>query len=189
MRGDDLSLRLVVEPEDAATEAVLEIADRFLDRPVRLDLEGGSDRSTGMRRRDDSITITVEQPGEAFLLRLDRLTAAEIEGLEGLEEELTIADDRQIPVEEILRRLQAFEDDQSRRLESYQAVNTTSLRFQLATTSALEATYRGDFFLETGAGYDWAWQEFLVNGVRWRGKRIPRIPLIQPSAPPPCLSR
>ena len=42
---------------------------------------------------------------------------------------LTVADERQMPVEEILRRLQAFEDAQERAIDNYTATNTTHLRF------------------------------------------------------------
>ncbi|MCZ6727593.1 MAG: hypothetical protein O7A98_09615, partial [Acidobacteria bacterium] len=38
----------------------------------------------------------------------------------------------------------------------------------------------GAFFLEQGQPYDWAWQDFYLNGVKWRGKRIPEIPLVEP---------
>ncbi|HJX28897.1 MAG TPA: hypothetical protein VJ885_13380, partial [Thermoanaerobaculia bacterium] len=82
--------------------------------------------------------------------------------------------------EEILRRLQAFEDAQDRRLENYRATNTTHLRFQPAAgTQTIEATLQGPFFF-SDTGIDWAWQTLFVNGVRWRGKTLPEIPLVQP---------
>src|SRR6185295_6569547 len=83
--------------------------------------------------------------------------------------------------EEILRRLQAFEDAQGRRLDHYSATNTTSLRFQpVAGAQTFEATLQGPFFFSPKTGSDWAWQTLYVNGVRWRGKQLPEIPLIQP---------
>ena len=89
--------------------------------------------------------------------------------------------ERQFPVEEILRRLQAFEDAQARRLRTYRATNTAHLRFQLGTASqSVETTFEGPFFFRQGGGFDWAWQEFYFNGVKWRSKTIPEIPLIQP---------
>ena len=45
---------------------------------------------------------------------------------------------------------------------------------------AVEATFEGEFFFRQGQPFDWAWQSFYVNGVRWRGKEIPELPLIQP---------
>ncbi|HKI87317.1 MAG TPA: hypothetical protein VKA53_11300, partial [Thermoanaerobaculia bacterium] len=110
--------------------------------------------------------------------RLDRATAAELKGEAA---EVTVTRAKEMPVAEILRRLQAFEDNQERRLDHYQAVNTTHLRFHLgASSQTIEATFEGAFFYRQGEGFDWAWQHFLINGVRWRGKKIPEIPLIQP---------
>ena len=54
------------------------------------------------------------------------------------------------------------------------------MRFQLTGLQAIEVTFRGAFFFRRDEGFDWAWQNFYVNGVRWRSKRIPRIPLVQP---------
>ena len=80
--------------------------------------------------------------------------AEEIDG--GVAEKVTVAGERQIPVEEILRRLQAFEDAQARRLDHYQGVNTTKLRFQAASgVSAIEATFEGSFFARDGQATDW----------------------------------
>ncbi len=110
------------------------------------------------------------------LVRLVRMSAAE---LEGLEERVDVADRRQMPVEEILRRLQAFEDDQARRLTHYQARNILHLRFQ-SGPAAIDAAYEGDFFFRRGEGFDWVWETFYVDGVKWRSKKIPQLPLIQP---------
>jgi len=80
-----------------------------------------------------------------MLLGLDRPTAAE---LKGVEEKVTVSSQREIPVEEILRRLQAFEDAQNRRLQHYSAVDSTSLRFQpTAGTQTIEATLEGPLLL------------------------------------------
>ena len=95
-------------------------------------------------------------------------------------------DARQMPVEEILRRLQAFEDAQSRKLDHFQATNTTHLRFQVGPPGSIDATFEGDFFFRQGKGYDWAWRSFYINGVRWRGERIPELPLSSRRRRPPC---
>ena len=39
---------------------------------------------------------------------------------------------------------------------------------------------RGRFFYEKGGGYDWAWSDAYFNGVRWKEKKIPELPLLQP---------
>jgi hypothetical protein len=113
-----------------------------------------------------------------IVLGIERLTAAE---RQGVAEKLTVASEREIPVEEILKRLQVFEEAQHRRLDDYTAINTTHLRFQPASGAAsVEATLTGPFFWSRVEGADWAWESLYLNGVRWRGKTLPEIPLIQP---------
>ncbi len=120
--------------------------------------------------------MTIDEPSGVALLSLDRPTAAE---LEGYDEVIDVAGERQMPVEEILRRLQAFEDAQDRRLEHFQATSALHLRFQGAGGS-LQASYSGDFFYLRGAGFDWVWKDFSIGGIKWRSKRLPEVPLVTP---------
>jgi hypothetical protein len=190
VRGEDLGLRVVVAsplappatdkaPAAAAKPIVLTFPDPQLKTPMRIDLATGAATALAEPRRSATATeVRLVKPQPVELLRLERPSAAE---LEGIAEEVTVASERDIPVEEILRRLQAFEDSQARRLLRYQAVNATTLRFQAASgTQAIEATFEGEFFFRQGQPFDWAWQSFFVNGVKWRGKEIPELPLIQP---------
>lgn len=185
VRGEDLGLRVIApvsqrEREDG--ELTLTFSDVTLRDPARVPFDGRNPIPlAGVSRSRDGFRLQVANPGPVVVLRLERPSMQELAGEGGLAEELTVASERQIPVEEILRRLQAFEDDQTRRLDHYQATNRTHLRFQFGTgTQTLETTFEGDFFFRQGEGFDWAWQSFYVNGVRWRKKKIPEIPLIRP---------
>ncbi len=182
VRGEDLGLRVVAEAPPGAERLVLSFPDRNLRRPALIDLATGEAvPQFNTRRTDEAYVVEINAPRPVLLLTLERPGAGEIQGLEGVEEALTVEDARQIPVEEILRRLQAFEDAQGRRLRSYTATNTSHLRFQAGTGArTVEATFRGPFFYRHDEGFDWVWQELLINGIRWRHKTIPEIPLIQP---------
>lgn len=179
VRGDDLSLRVIAEV-GSLESATLRFSDPTLSEPQLLRPESTeAERLFGLRGSDRSLEVTITDAARPWVLRLDRISAAEIAGLEGVEEELTVATERQMPVSEILRRLQAVEDDQRRRLDHYSATNTTHLRFGGGDES-LEATFSGDFFFRRDASWDWAWQDFKINGVRWRSNKIPEIPLVEP---------
>ena len=182
VRGEDLALRVVVEPASAgATE--LEFTDRSLTSP-RLLRAGGEPQQLFSGRRTRSgyrVTLTADDAvGAPFLLAFERQGLGALEGVEGVEDRVEVEDERGMPVEEILRRLQATEDAQARRLRNYSAVNTTSLRFLLGGAQSLDTTFRGPLFFNADGTFDWAWREFYVNGVKWRRKTIPEIPLIQP---------
>jgi hypothetical protein len=181
VRGDDFSLQVVVEVEPGVDELTLLFAEAQLRDPKRLMADGERLPLLGARQTQKGLELTVADPDPVTVLKLQRLTAAEIEGLAGLDETLTVESERTIPVGEILRRLQAFEDAQARRIQTYSAKNALSMRFQgSGGTGTVEVTFQGDFFFRQGEGYDWAWQEAFVNGVRWRNEKIPQIPLLQP---------
>lgn len=181
VRGRDLGLRVIVERGAETNELMLAFSGTGLQRPARVDTANGEASDLYGLKTRDGLEVSLLDPAPVELLRLERLSASEIEGIQGLEEEVLVTGERQLPVEEILRRLQAFEDGQARRLRHYRAVNTTHLRYQAGTGGqAIETTFRGGFFFRQGAGFDWAWDDFLINGVRWRSKRIPEIPIIQP---------
>ncbi|MDX1501607.1 MAG: hypothetical protein R3325_04525 [Thermoanaerobaculia bacterium] len=181
VRGEDLGLRVVAVTPPGAERLRLEFPDGQLSEPRRLDPSTGETSPLFGLRVGSGYEVEIEAPAAVEVVALDRIGADELTGMLGVAEEVTVEDIRQIPVGEILRRLQAFEDAQRRKLRHYRALNTTHLRFQAGTAAqSFEATLRGDFFFRQGEPFDWAWRELLFNGVRWRSKRIPELPLLQP---------
>ncbi|HXO18692.1 MAG TPA: hypothetical protein VOA87_02080 [Thermoanaerobaculia bacterium] len=178
VRGKDLGVRVIARVPEGANELVLNFADGTLRRPVRFPLAPGRVPPPAGQVTASGLEIRLADPGRVAVLGLDRPTAEE---RKGVAEKVTVSGQREIPLEEILRRLQAFEDAQGRRLENYRATNTTHLRFQFSgTAQSLDAALEGPFFFRAGAGTDWAWKNLYLNGVRWKGKSIPEIPLVQP---------
>ncbi len=180
VRGSDLGLRVIVERDPAGPAAFeLRFPDPQLKSPVQIDLLTGEEQTVfGQRRTADSLLVPLSGDAPVTLLKLERMSAAE---LAGVAEEVTVASARDLPVEEILRRLQAFEDAQARKLDHYQAKNVMHLRFRLGNgVNTFEATFEGPFFYQRDQGFDWAWESFYVNGVKWRGRQLPELPLIQP---------
>lgn len=197
VRGKDLALRVIAllpaapaasgapgagraeAPALAAT--VLHFADPDLRRPTRFPFAVGAVAPPSGKITPPphpGLDVTVPDPSPVIVLGIERLTAAE---RQGVAEKLTVASEREIPVEEILKRLQVFEEAQHRRLDDYTAINTTHLRFQPSSgATSVEATLTGPFFWSRVEGADWAWESLYLNGVRWRGKTLPEIPLIQP---------
>jgi len=177
VRGEDLGLRVIAEVDPDAATVELSFDDPTLRSPEVIDpLSGRVVPSGRIRRTATGTAIAVDSPGSVVVLRVERPTAEE---LDGFAENIEVQGERQMPVEEILRRLQAFEDHQARRLRHYQAKRLLHLRFD-AVRGSFEASYRGDFFFRQGRGFDWVWEEFFVGGIRWRSKRLPKIPLFQP---------
>ncbi len=174
---EDLDLRVIATASPHAAELELVFADSHLRAPTLVDLGGGDDRPLyDTKRSAEGLTVRVDDPGEVVLLRLERPNADE---LAGFDEFVDVSGDRGMPVEEILRRLQSFEDDQARRLDHYQATRSLHLRFQ-SLQGAFEVSYSGEFFGRPDGGFDWVWRDFFIGGVKWKSKKLPKVPLIQP---------
>ena len=174
---EDLDLRVIATAPPNAAEVELVFADSHLRAPTLVDLGGGDDRSLyDTKRGAEGLTVRVDDPGDVVLLRLERPSADE---LAGFDEFVDVSGDLSMPVEEILRRLQSFEDDQARRLDHYQATRSLHLRFQ-SMQGAFEVSYSGDFFSRPDGGFDWVWRDFFIGGVKWKSKKLPKVPLIQP---------
>ncbi len=179
VKGEDLSLRVIAEAEPEASQVNLFFKDPQLRSPRVFDYKDGFEGSVfGQKRTGGGLLVPLESPAPVSVVKVERMTAAE---LEGLEEEVQVDDSRQMPVEEILRRLQAFEDAQTRKVDHYQARNILHLRFEVGTgTGGVEASFDGDFFFRQGQGFDWTWEDFYFNGVKWKGKKLPELPILQP---------
>ncbi|MEM6794756.1 MAG: hypothetical protein AAF725_12325, partial [Acidobacteriota bacterium] len=162
VRGEDLSLRVIAQAAPDSESLELFFADPQLRSPRIFSLEDGAEGSVfGQRRTGEGLKVPLDSPSTVSVVKVARMSAAELEGLEDV---VRVDDSRQIPVEEILRRLQAFEDGQNRRLERYSARNILHLRFELGTgTGSVEASFDGPFYFRQGEGFDWAWETFYFN--------------------------
>jgi|GEM_PF-1370974 len=86
-----------------------------------------------------------------------------------------------LTVEEIVAGVRAWDAVQKNKLRSYMATMTLSVRLHIANMDeTFDLTTRGPVFAERDKPYDWAWKEFYLNGVKWKGKMAPKIPLLQP---------
>jgi hypothetical protein len=88
---------------------------------------------------------------------------------------------RGLSAEEIVARERAWDEGQRERTKSFVADMKTSLRFRIAEVNeTFDLTILGPFFFRRGEPADWAWQQFYLNGVKWKGKTLPKLPILQP---------
>jgi hypothetical protein len=96
-------------------------------------------------------------------------TAVEVEAARGL------------TAEEIVARERAWDAGQREKVETFIASMDASLRFRVADVNeTFDLTILGPFFFHRGEPGDWVWREFYLNGVKWKGKTLPKIPILQP---------
>jgi hypothetical protein len=173
VRGEDL--RTIVVPRGESNAATIaSLAGDLYTRPRRVDAAGDRD-TTDVGRKGGHFLIGVQPVKAPFLLTLDHTEKPEV-----TKEAISVLTQRGITVEEIIRNHQSYRAYQESIQPRYIARDATKLRFTLEGGEAIEATIAGDYFSDPHAGADWVWQDFYINGVKWKYGRIPELPLIQP---------
>jgi len=88
---------------------------------------------------------------------------------------------KEITAEEIIARHQEFQADQNSRLQSLRATARIRYLYKVASANvAVDVTTLNNFYWDPKVGGEWEQTEFFLNGVRWTGKKLPDLPLIQP---------
>jgi len=175
VRGEDL--RTIVVPRgDAASASIVSLPSDRYEHPRRVDTAGERE-ITDTGRKGGHLLVGVQPVRAPFAI-----TAEHAEKPQGnvTKEAIDIATQRGIAVEEIIRNHQAYKTFQESIQPRYIARNTTKLRFDMTGGEAIEAAIAGDFFSQPKGMSDWVWQDFYINGVKWKYGRIPELPIIQP---------
>ena len=156
-----------------------------------LTLDGTEYLSAEVHELETGASKRIEIPARAVPARLSlslahgplgvRLVAREKLPAEAAKAAVGVAATRGLTADEILAKHQAWRAARDARWKTLAARNTMSMRFRFAElNNTFDLALAGPFFYEKGGGYDWAWSEAYFNGVRWKGKRIPELPLLQP---------
>jgi len=176
VRGTDLR-RIAIAPSDPAGSGIVSLrGDDYMN--VRRVSAAGSIAVTDTGRKNGRFLIGFPPSADSFLLTVDRDTRID---QKITKQSIDIVTASGITVEEILRNHQAYRAFQDSIQSQYIARNETKLRFAIGEGGeSVEATIAGDYFSSPGAPADWVWQDFLINGVRWKYGKIPELPLIQP---------
>jgi len=92
---------------------------------------------------------------------------------------------KQLTVEEILTRHQAFQASQDARLDHFSAQGEVSIFINLAEfNNTFDVTTSNNFYYDRITGMEWEQKEHYINGVKWRSGKFPKIPLVQPEKVP-----
>lgn len=175
VRGEDLRTILIPRGDANAAAIVSLPSDRYT-RPRRVDDKGDVEvRDVG--RKGGRYLIGMQPVKAPFALTVDHEEKID---KNVTKEAIEIQTKKGITVEEIIRNHQAYKAYQDSIQPRYIALDTTKLRFTIEAGEAIESTIAGDYFSEPLGRKDWVWQNFYVNGVKWKYGKIPELPLIQP---------
>ena len=120
--------------------------------------------------------IHVPWQGRALLVLFNRLKTGTVG-----QERIDVTGVYKIPVEIILARYQATQQPQDLFLENYRSDAEVNYHFKLpGGVGSLDVTFKNAFFFEKGVGARWVQKQLLLNGVVWKGKSIPELPIVEP---------
>jgi hypothetical protein len=174
VRGEDLRT-LLIPRGDTTSATIVSLSGDQYTKPRRIDAAGERD-ITDVGRKNGRFLIGALPATQPYALSVEHSEKLDVNVAR---ESIEIATKRGITVEEVIRNHQAYDSYQDSIQPRYIANNATKLRFSLQGAEAIEATISGDYFAEPGKA-DWVWQDFYINGVKWKYGRIPELPLIQP---------
>jgi hypothetical protein len=143
---------------------------------------------TSVDERNDNASANAYARGEPFLISYKRQARVKpepipVEGatVEGRNVKLSVKAQYQIPIEELIKRYQAFQAGQDFRLDRYTAKADVHYLWGIGATNAtLNVTFKNNFFFDRKAGATWEQTAMLVEGLPWRGGAIPELPIPQP---------
>ncbi len=96
-------------------------------------------------------------------------------------ENLNISAQRIIPVGEIIARSQQFRKITDDRLTHYSADGRIEMHFKIAeVNTTVDLITINNFFFDKEVGMEWEQKEIYINGIKWKKKTLPELPLIQP---------
>ena len=146
--------------------------------PVIYPLPSGAEVPVGYTadQKKGITVLRVPWEGRPAILFFNRLKT----GTVGLDT-ASVSTAYRLPVEIILARHQAVQEAQDIFLDNYARDAQVDYHFKLpGGTGSLDVTFKNSFFFEKGLGARWVQNQFLINGVAWKGKKIPELPIVEP---------
>ncbi len=150
-----------------------------ITNPVSFPMPEGEKKNIGYtaNQKKDVCDIQIAWDGKPQLIVFERLKT----GTVGSGEKIVVEGKYKIPVEFIIARHQAVDQSQSLLLKNYSAEAEVNYHFKIpGTTGSIDVTFINQFLYDPKEGARWVQKDLLVNGVRWRGKTIPELPIIEP---------
>lgn len=146
--------------------------------PALFALPSGERREVGFTAdpQKGETLFRIPWEGRPLLLSFNRLKTGAVG-----RDEVTVSGVYRLPVEVILARHQSAVQPQNLFLDTLRREAQVDYHFKLpGGTGSLDVTFENEFFWEKGAGARWVQKRLLVNGVAWKGKTIPELPIVEP---------
>ena len=145
------------------------------------DIAGGSAGPPGGRAEQDFKSNTTRVPVPLYTRPLVlQYSRVPIKGFEAEKEQVQIKETGLVTAEEVIAGHQAFVADQRYRLKNYLADALLTYHVKIAGSNSVDISFDNAFFWDAATGAEWEQRGLYYNGVLWRGKKLPELPIPQP---------
>ncbi|HEU4402935.1 MAG TPA: hypothetical protein VFT43_12600, partial [Candidatus Polarisedimenticolia bacterium] len=103
-----------------------------------------------------------------------------IKGFEAEKEQVKISETGLITAEEVMAGHQRFMADQNYRLKQYRSQARLTYHGKIGGSDSIDISFDNNFYLDKETGAEWEQKALYYNGVRWKGKELPELPIPQP---------
>lgn len=165
--------------KSSPNNVVLHLSTADITNPVSFQMPEGEEKKLGYTadQKKGVCDIQIEWNGKPQLILFERLKT----GTVGTEEKIVVQGSYKMPVEFIIARHQAVEQSQNLLLKNYSAEAEVNYHFKIpGSAGSVDVTFLNQFLYDQKDGARWVQKELLVNGVKWRGKTIPELPIVEP---------
>lgn len=180
--SDEMLQGFFLAPNIAVSRAAsvdLHLSTADITEPKAYPLPNGEMKKLGFTsdQKKGVAELHIGWDGKPQFILLERLRT----GTVGTGEKLVVTGKYKIPVELIIARHQAVEQAQSLLLHNYTADAQVNYHFKIpGTTGSVDVTFENQFIFDKKDGARWIQKNLLVNGVKWRGKTLPELPIVEP---------
>jgi hypothetical protein len=165
---------ILILPEDSATRAEIDLSDGSYSKASVENLASGVKRSFDLKG-GKALALDLSKGPLAVVLQPAARAGGETKAA------VEVGAERGLTADEIVARERTWDAGQREKVSSFIADLKTSLRFRIAEVNeTFDLTILGPLFYRRGEPSDWEWDEFFLNGVKWKGKTLPKLPILQP---------
>jgi hypothetical protein len=165
---------ILLLPEDPAGPAAIELSGGPFAKASVENLASGAKKDFDVKTAR-TLTLDLSKGPLAVVLQPAARAGGETKAA------VEVGAVRGMTAEEIVARERAWDAGQRERTGSFIADMKASLRFRIGEVNeTFDLTILGPFYFRRGQPPDWEWDEFYLNGVKWKGRTLPKLPILQP---------
>jgi hypothetical protein len=164
--------------KSAAASLTLHLSTADITGPMVFPLPSGEPKALGFAadQKKGFADLNISWDGKPQFILVERMRTGTVGS-----DKMTVTGNYKIPVELIIARHQAVEQAQSSLLSNYTADAKVDYHFKVPGASgSMDVTFVNQFLYDKKDGARWIQKDLLVNGIKWKGKTIPELPIVEP---------